>query len=357
MKTLFKFICAILIILFAIRTLPYLEPAIAFAGFIFFVALFTGFFIPVRFHSSGLLNVITDVKVWEKYIIEKLRKVNDFLRFSDDDSSSVLGGAVVYIPQAGADPAVEKNVNTYPGVAVQRTDSDVNYVLDAYRTVPSHVAWAEIQTISYEKIDSVVKGHTNVLAEAYGDDMLIKWSPSVAGKIISTTGDDLASLSGNQTGTRKGFDEKDLRRVMNMMNVDKVPQKGRICLIDANMYGYFYDSLSAQQFNAFNQFADNANGIVGRLHGFDIMMRSTVVEYPNGSATANAFAATELATDNLASLCWHPDMVTRAIGQIKPFQDKDNPLYYGDLWSMIMRAGGRKKRADNVGVYAIVQGQ
>jgi hypothetical protein len=71
----------------------------------------------------------------------------------------------------------------------------------------------------------------------------------------------------------------------------------------------------------------------------------------------NAYAATELATDNLASLCWHPDMVTRAIGDTKPFQNKDDALYYGDIWSMIMRAGGRKKRADNIGVYAIVQGQ
>jgi hypothetical protein len=328
---------------------------IAFVECIGIVALFTGF-IPARYHNTGRLNVITDVKVWKEYIIEKLRKVNDFLRYSDDDSSSVLGGAVVYIPQAGTDPTVEKNTHTYPGVAVQRTDSDVNYALDVYRTVPSHVAWEEIQTISYNKIDSVVKGHTNVLAEAYGDDMLIKWAPTVAGKQIATTGDDIDAV-GNQTGTRKGFDQKDLKRAMIRMNVDKVPKKGRIAVIDDNMYEYFYDSLSAQMFNAFNQFADNANGIVGRLHGFDIITRSSVVEYANGGTLPNAYAATELATDNLASLCWHPDMVTRAIGDTKPFQNKDDALYYGDIWSMIMRAGGRKKRADNIGVYAIVQGQ
>jgi hypothetical protein len=356
MKTFVKFLVALSIVAFAVNTVPNQEPVIALSECVLLFAVFTALIVPSKFFNTGHLNVITDVKVWEKYIIEKLRKVNDFLRFADDDSASVLGGAVVYIPQSGSDPEVEKNVSTYPGVAVQRTDSDVNYVLDVYRTKPSHVPWAEIQTISYDKIDSVVKGHTNVLAEAYGDDMLIKWAPTVAGKIVATTGDDV-DPSGNQAGVRKGFDEKDLRKVMNRMNVDKVPQKGRIAIIDANMYGYFYDSLSAQQFNAFNQFADNANGIVGRLHGFDIMMRSTVAEYANGGATPNAFGAAELATDNLASLCWHPDMVTKAIGQIKPFQDKDNPLYYGDLWSMIMRAGGRKKRADNVGVYAIVQGQ
>lgn len=48
-------------------------------------------------------------------------------------------------------------------------------------------------------------------------------------------------------------------------------------------------------------------------------------------------------------------MVARAIGEVKVFTEKDDPLYYGDIWSMIVRAGGRKIREDNKGVVAIVQ--
>jgi hypothetical protein len=356
MKTIIKLFYILAAILVAITVVPYNDPAVAFGIDAGIFALLSAAIIPAKYQHSGNLNVITDVKVWEKYIIEKLRKVNDFLMKSTDDSPFVLGGAVVYIPQAGSDPTVEVNTSTYPGVAVQRADSDVNYALDRFRTVPTHVAWEEIQTISYDKIDSVIKGHTNVLAEAVGDVMLINWSPTVAGKQLATTGDDVAAVS-TQTGTRKGFDHKDLKRAMIAMNVANVPKKGRVALIDDNMYEYFYDSLTAAQFNAFNQFADNASGIVGRLHGFDIMSRSSVLAYANASATCKAYGSALAATDNLASLCWHPDMVARAIGETKPFQRKDDPLYYGDIWSMIMRAGGRKLRSDNNGVIAVVQGQ
>lgn len=357
MKTIIKLLFALAIIYYAgsivSSTNDIITCSVAVIGSIAFL---TGMLIPIRYFNHGHLNVITDVKAWRKYIIEKLRKTNDWLVRSTDASDSVLGGAVVYIPQAGADPTVEVNTAVYPGVAVQRADTDVNYALDYYRTVPSHIPWAEIQTISYDKIDSVVKGHTNVLAEAVGDVMLIKWAPTVAGKILSTTGDDVDAVS-TQVGTRKGFSPKDLARAMIAMNVDNVPKKGRVAVIDDNMYGFFYDKLSDSQANAYNQFANNQTGQVGKLHGFDIYTRSSVLAYALNGVAPNAYAAAIAATDNLASLCYQEDMVERAIGETKPFQKKDDPLYYGDIWSMILRAGGRKKREDNKGVYAIVQGQ
>jgi hypothetical protein len=330
------------------------EPVVQASVFFGSIALYAGLAIPMRFHHTGNLNVITDVKVWNTYIIEKLRKVNEFITKSRDESQWVLGGAVVYIPQAGADPVVEINANTYPGVAVRRVDSDINYALDSYRTVPSHIPWSELQTISYNKIDSVVGGHTTTLAEVVADNLVIKWAPTTPDKQIATTGAAIGPVD-TQTGNRAGLKESDLAKAMIMMNKDNVPKGGRIALIDDSMYEYFYNSLTATQMNAYNQFADNRSGIVGRLHGFDIYTRTSVLAYAAGSPTAKAYGSVLDATDNLASLCWHPDMVCRAIGDTKPFQDRDNPLYYGDIWSMILRAGGRKIREDNKGVIAIVQ--
>lgn len=353
MKTILKVLTLFAALYFA-ASVPTENLYLAFTTYALLLAVMTALIVPPKYFVSGNLNAVTDMKVWAKYIVEKLRKTNEFLMRSTDETKNVLGGAVVYIPQAGSDPTVEVNTAVYPGVAVTRSDSDITYALDYYRTVPSHIPWAEIQTISYDKIDSVVKGHTNVLAEAVADNMLINWAPTVAGKQIATSGDDVAPV-GNQVNNRKGFDHKDLKKAMIAMNVANVPKKGRVALIDDNMYEYFYDSLSNNLMNAFNQFADNASGIVGRLHGFDIMTRSSVLQYADASATAKAYGAAMAATDHLASLCWHPDMVTLAIGDTKPFQRKDDPLYYGDVWSMILRAGGRKKRADNNGVLAIVQ--
>lgn len=351
MKAILKLLFVITAVLF-IASIPATVNIIYISVLFIAIAMIAGFVIPHQYFNT--LTMGLDVNIWKKYIIEKLRKTNEFMFKSKDDSGSVLGGAVVYIPQAGADPTIEVNSNSYPGVAVRRTDSDVNYVLDSFRTVPTHIPWVELQTISYDKIDSVLGGHTNSLSEAVADNMLIKWSPSVASKILKTTGGDIDPVS-TQVGNRKGFAHADLKKAMIAMNVANVPKKGRIAMIDDNMYEFFYDDLSDKMMNAFNQFADNKSGIVGRLHGFDIMTRSSVLAYSNADVV-NAFGAALAATDNLSSICWHPDMVCRAFGDMKPFQKKDDPLYYGDIYSMITRAGGRKERADNNGVIAIVQG-
>lgn len=355
MKTILKFLFAALVMYCA--TTVYFsvsDPATLLITGLLAIAILT-LIVPARHFTSGSLYAVTPVKVWQNYIIEKLRRSNDWLMRSSDASKKVLGGSTVYIPQAGNDPAVEVNSTTYPGTPVQREDSDVNYVLDIFRTVPHHVPWAELQDISYEKLDSVLAAHTNTLIEAIGDSMLIRWAATVALQEISTTGADVAGV-GNQTGTRKGLSHKDLITAMIKMNVNKVPKEGRVAVIDDNMYGYFYDEMTDKQFNAYNQFADNKTGQLGKLHSFNIYSRSAVLNYANAALTPNAYAATQLATDNLASLCWHPDFVERAQGDIKRFYEKDKAEWYGDLTSAIVKFGGRKKRADNIGVISIIQG-
>ncbi|MBU7576658.1 MAG: hypothetical protein KAF40_01230 [Flavihumibacter sp.] len=322
-------------------------------GWAFFLtlAILTALVVPARLRNQSLYAGI-DMEIWKKYIIEKFRKDNAFMFASKDDSGFVLGGSVVHIPQAGASPVVVKNRNSYPAVAVRRTDTDITYVLDSYTTDPTHIPFIETQTISYKKLDSVLGDHMSTLGETIADDLLIKWAPA-ATEFVRTTGAAVGPITG-QTGNRKGFSPKELKKAMILMNTKNVPKAGRRALIDDNMYEFFYDSLTDSQANAFNQFANEKEGIVGRLHGFDIYTRSSVVAYSSANAV-KALDSVLAAADNLASLCWHPRTVCRAVGEMKPFQEKDNPLYYGDLYSMLVRMGGRKERADNVGVIAIVQ--
>ena len=309
--------------------------------------------VPMKYFNFSSLNAVTEVSIFHSYIVEKILQTVAFLTKSRDVSSKVLGGAVVYIPQAGNNAQVIKNNNTWPMVARRRVDSDITYALEAYSTEPTHIPWQELQAISYNKLDSVIGGDMNELVQAVADDMLVKWAPMIAGKQVATTGTAQGPV-GAQTGNRKGLIAKDLSTLMNLFNVDRVPQDNRQLLIDDNMYQFLYDSLTDAQMNAFNQFADNRTGQVGKLHSFNIFTR-TGVAYAAASPTVKAFGAVVSGTDNLACMAWHPDFVERAIGDTKLFTDKDNPLYQGDLYSSIVRAGGRKVRADNKGVYAIVQ--
>lgn len=299
---------------------------------------------------KGVANGVV-LEAWANYIIERFWKDNAFLRNSYNDSPYVMQGRIVHIPQPGAKPVVVKNRSTFPATAVRRTDTDVTYSLDEYTTDPTHIPNIDEIHLSYSKQDSVLGEHMEVLNETVADDMLIKWGANAT--IVKTTGTAVGPITG-QTGNRKGFGHADLKKLMIKMNVDNVPKTGRFVLIDDNMFEYFYDSLSDTNAKDFSRYADAANGVIGKLHGFSIGTRSSVLAATNADAI-KALGSALGATDCLASLAWHQNSVAHAIGDTKLFQDKDSALYYGDVHSALVMAGGRVRRSDAKGVYAIVQ--
>lgn len=318
--------------------------------------------------NPGAISAIP-VEVFASYIVEKLRKENPHFEAAIDESAFVLGGSVVHIPQAGNSPAVVKNRKTFPAVVVQRGDSFVTYPLDVYSTDPTHVSWHEANEISYDKTDSVLNDHVATLIEAVGDNILYTWAKGlkyngtafVADEIptsakITTTGAATAvNPTDGQRGNRKAFTYKELQTAQAKMNKDGVPKKDRFSMLESYMYQQFLDSLSANQMAAFQAAADLSKGICGEFAGFKIMERSTVLAFSQ-AGVLNVPGAALQATDNLASLCWQKASVAKAKGDIKPFQNTDDPTFYGDVFSAAVKMGGRCRRADWKGIIAIVQG-
>lgn len=305
------------------------------------------------------------VEIFSSYVVEKLRRSNPFLAQAVNESSFVLGGAVVHIPQSGDSPTVVKNRSTFPASAVKRSDSFVTYALNVFSTDPTHISWHEENEISYDKTDSVLRDHVESLMEAVGDDMLYSWLTGYktdgtkadaipAASIIKTTGVSVAVTSTGQTGNRKAFTYKELQAAQALMNKHNVAKTDRYALLESYMLQQLIDSLSANQMAAFQQSADLANGIVGRFAGFNIMERSEVAALTSAGvpkAPGTALAA----TDNLAAICWQKDCVAVAYGDIKPFTSQDDPLYYGDVFSAVVKSGGRCRRSDWKGIVAIAQ--
>lgn len=311
------------------------------------------------------------VEIFSTYIVEKLRKTNPHMECAHDESSHVLGGSVVHIPQAGARPAVVKNRQDFPATAIRREDSSVTYPLDVFTTDPTHVSWAEENESSYSKTDSVLNDHVETLVESIGDEIIYKW---VKGKIRQSNGsysddvipaDHIIRTSGQpvdvnpndkQQGQRKALTAADLAKAQSMMNKLNVPKENRYILIESYMYQQLLDSLSTNQMAAFAQTADLANGVVGRLHGFNILERSSVIMFTKaGQPIAPGTEATGDGSDNIAAIAWQKDCVAVAKGDVKPFQETDSPTYYGDIFSALIKAGGRARRANCDGVLAIVQ--
>lgn len=308
-------------------------------------------------------------ELWSSYIVEKLRRTNPHIALCFDESKYIKGGAIVYLPQAGAKPSVVKNRGFGAATAVQRGDTAVMYALDVFTTDPTAITIAENLEISYEKTDSVLADHTDTLAEAIGDELTYSWVKGVkpaangattveflpASRQIRTSGAATAvNAEDGQTGTRKATTYKEFQAMQAKFNKDNVNKQNRYAMLESYMQQEFLDSLSANQMAAFQASADLANGVVGKFAGFTILERSSVLALSSAGVFRLPGEALG-ATDNLASIFWQKDSVTKALGDTKLFQDMDNPLYYGDIHSGLVKMGGRCRREDWKGVGLIVQ--
>ena len=295
-------------------------------------------------------------EIWQDHIEGNLFKNNEFLLASTDAGQYVLQGSEVHIPQAGAVANVVKNRSSLPGTVVQRADTDITYSLDEYTTDPILIPYAETIELSYNKRESVLSEYESSLKQTIADNILVAWSPSAATSLLRTTGGAVASHLTGTTGNRKAFLSKDLKAAQLQLNKQNVPMENRYALMSADMFQQMTDDLSVTEYRDFSAAYNVKDGILGRLFGFNIMMRSNVVTYTNDTTpVVNAYGATPATTDNDAVICWQMDALERAVGAIKFFEKIDDPTYYGNVYSVSVRMGGRLRRSDTKGVVAIIQ--
>jgi hypothetical protein len=302
-----------------------------------------------------------DVEIWANYIIERLWKDNQFLKHAWNDDQYVLKGKIVHIPQPGAAPNISVNRSSFPATAVQRVDTDITYTLNEYTTDPTFIEYSEEAIVSYDKINSIIGDLMGYLMQNVADNMLLSWvdeSVTVPTKIYTSGGSAAAStdsIGTALTGNRNVMLANDIKRAALTMNLQNIPKQGRYAIIEANMYDQLLTDLAQTQYRDFSQTADPQKGIVGQLYGFTLLDRSSTVTYSSTGAL-NPYGATSETTDLLASIFWQENCVSRALGEVKVFEDADRPEYYGDIISTLLRMGGRRRRGDDCGVVALLQG-
>lgn len=332
-------------------------PAVAGAVIVAFA--FASFLLNRHSEKIPAIRMGVEVELWVQYIIDRFWKDNQFLQYAFSDDDKVLAGKIVHIPQPGALPEVVKNRTVYPAVAVTRTDTDVTYTLDVYTTTPTKISNAEKVELSYDKINSVYGDHAGGISQTVADNMILTWLSGLPqANYYYTTGDAIDAIAG-ATGTRKQFTYKDVNQIQRKMNKDNVPKDGRYILVSSDMLQQFKDSLSDTAQNSFNQFYNEATGVMGKFAGFTFFERSEVAyattDSGTGDTTISAFGA-EIGDDtNDVAIAWQKDCVARAMGEVVFFANTDQALYHGDLYSALMRMGGRRRRSDDKGVIAIVQ--
>ncbi|MFI5218248.1 MAG: phage capsid protein [Bacteroidia bacterium] len=295
-------------------------------------------------------------EIWTRHIQENLFKDNEFLNYAFIADQYVLMGKVVHIPNAGAAPAIVRNRTSLPASVTQRTDVDITYAIDEFTSDPILIPNADTIELAYDKLSNVLQESESAIKETVADWMLYHWRPEAAGSIIRTTGADVAAHMPGATGTRKKLMLADIKKARLTLNKQNVPKTDRYMMIDSDMYDQLTDELNITQYREESQLLDLPKGVVRKLYGFYLMERTTVLTANNaGTPVIQLPGAATAITDNGVVLAWHKNTVERALGTVDFFENLGDPTYYGDIYSALVRMGGRKRRNDQKGIVAIIQ--
>lgn len=295
---------------------------------------------------------------------------NAFYMPSKDDSA-FINDDKVNLPQSGAAPGVTKNRSSFPASASQRTDSATQYPLEEFSSDPTHLQHSEELVVNYAKRASIVEDHGNAINEAIAESIMYNWarggdsenSWSKKPEMVRTSGTDTRDAFVKQiggtavTGTRKRIVKADLQKVQTILNRQNVPVSGRFGLITADMLEDFFliDEFANSDYNNRKPLAE------GQPETFTFMgvtwyVRSDANVFSNAATPAlKAKDANTSNTDNNGALIWHRDFVRKAKGGVEFFLDSDNPQFYGDVMSSLVRAGSIGARQDGKGIVNLVE--
>ena len=211
--------------------------------------------------------------------------------------------------------------------------------------------------LSYDKRTSIISNDRAQLQNAAHENLLERWGKGVpASNVLLTSGttERDAHTSETATGKRKRITKNDLLAIMTRMDADNVPEEGRYLLLDAHMYADLLADLSESDKWMFQNSADVQRGVLGNLWGLNIMKRSKVLRVKNDKALL-PWGEDAVAGELAAALAWHDKSVSRALGEVKMFDSTNNPLYYGDIYSFLLRTGGSVRRYDKKGIYLLAE--
>jgi len=304
------------------------------------------------FGEAGL-----EVEIWEKWIVEPLFPANPWMEKCRNADEYVQQGKYVIIPQAGSASAIVKNRESLPAPIKKKTDTHIFYGLDEFTSDPVLIEDIETIQLSYNKMETHMGIDRQALNTAMAESLLYRWAAGIdSSRVVETSGANTTShLSGTSGTTRKSFILDDLANLKDILTADNVSPDGWMLFIDSSMYKQLVSALKISDYRDFSSAFDKATGkIVGKLFNFEIVERSRLLRR-NGTTVADPYDFTAAEADNAIGIAIHPQWVERALGEVKVFENKQSPEYYGDIYSMLGRIGGRRVSKDDVGVTIISQ--
>ncbi len=348
---------AVFALLFAVMdvSVAYAVPAAVASGVVL------GFF-PV---GNSVMQMAIQKEIWEKHIEGNLYKNNEFLKtFSQADKENIEG-KTVHIPQAGSASGVVKNRSSLPASVAKRTDLPTSYQINEFTSDPILIPNADTVELSYDKRQSALEENTNKLTEEVAEDVLLSLvkpnygtTQQIPGSsILLTTGANVAASAPGATGYRKAFQLSDFQKARTFFIRQKSWNEGKMfALITAEAEAQMFpaDSVVTATYMQSVTEEERRSGVMYKVQGFKIMTRSSVYVFDNSGAFKPSSAA-GATTDNEGVVFYNGSATEFALGDIKFFSSEDDPTYYGDIYSFLVRSGARAKRENFEGILIIKQ--
>ena len=261
-------------------------------------------------------------EIWVNQIKENFCPDSSFLNFVRDFSAMVEFDAI-NIAEAGVDPEVLINSNTYPIRIKQRVDNNQRIELDKFETENTLVRRPEVIEYSYDQLESVLMGHRNTLRASTARKAAHAFAPMENGAytpVISTTGE-------KTRDGRKRLTVADILALKEEYDMMDVPLEMRYLVLNPR----HVSDLILFDTKAFKDIVDLVDGKPRRFAGFNMLQTSVTPTYNATNLKKVAFGAEKATTDTFCSFSYCSDEVMKADGEIYLYSRYDDPEQRGTI--------------------------
>lgn len=266
--------------------------------------------------SPGTLFAGIQKEIWTDILMEGFYPNGDFLTWSKD-MSELVEFNTINLAEAGVDPNLLIDNAVYPINAATRVDVPNALVLRTLDTDSTIVRNLEKKELSYNKMESVVRGHRNTLRKGAIQLAAHFWAPTANGAftpVLAATG---ALVNGRRLLT---FD-------------DVLRLRAALVAIDADIASmalmlnplHESDLLSADM-KLYKEIIAS-----GKVFGFTLFTNSQTPRWNAATGVKVPFQAAPAGTDTAASTCWSRDEVMKADGTVDVFAKYNDPDQKGDV--------------------------
>lgn len=268
-------------------------------------------------------------EIWIGQIMEPKAQPVTWMDRIGQDMSELVEYNTINLADAGVDPDVLINNTTYPVTIAERADNALALPLDYFDTVNTVVRNAENVQLSYNKMESVLRGHRRALTNAEAQKASHAITPASNAAftpVIPTTGAD------NGSGF-KLITEADVFRLAALFDAIDAEEGDRHLVLHATMWNELVstsDTLKKQREYS------SREGVIGRnmfeLAGFNIMKYRSGAIFNKSTGVKKAYgAAAAPATDTISSFVFLGSEVMKAVGTTDMFDRLKDPEARGDI--------------------------